>query len=207
VRKVEEKEITPMNRFDLEAQKWDTLPRRVELAEAVVEAVRPYLKGDERVLDFGCGTGLVGLKLAPYVREVIGIDLSKKMVEEFNRKREKFQIPNARAYQKDIFQMEGEKFDFIVSSMTLHHIGELEKLSSQFARLSPKIGIADLVTEDGSFHTRGVDDVAHFGFSPSQLVEIFSPYYPRLEYKIIHTIQKHKPFPVFLLYGERKESR
>ena len=80
------------NRFDLEALTWDDLPRRVNLAKAVVKNILSYLKGDEKVLEFGCGTGLVGLNIAPFVKELIGIDISQKMVEKFNEKAKKFNL-------------------------------------------------------------------------------------------------------------------
>ena len=66
-----------MNRFDIEALTWDDLPRRVNLAKSVVKNILSYLKGDETVLDFGSGSGLVGLNIAPFVKKVIGVDTSK----------------------------------------------------------------------------------------------------------------------------------
>ena len=57
--------------FDSRAAQWDNLPRRVALANAVVEAIiqeadpQPTM----RMLDYGAGTGLVTLGLLPLVRE------------------------------------------------------------------------------------------------------------------------------------------
>ena len=184
-----------MNRFDIEALTWDDLPRRVELAKAVVENIAPYLKGDERVLDVGCGTGLVGLNIAPFVKEVVGIDTSKKMVEKFNQKAKKLNL-NALALCKDIFEV-NEKFDVVISSMTIHHIKDIKKLSNKLLEITNTVFIADLVKEDGTFHSRGNDDVEHFGFSKDELENYFNKW--KMEYKIIHTIKKHKNFPVFLI--------
>jgi len=184
-----------MNRFDIEALTWDDLPRRVELAKAVVKNIAPYLKGDERVLDVGCGTGLVGLNIAPFVKEVVGIDTSKKMVEKFNQKAKKLNL-NALALCKDIFEV-NEKFDVVISSMTIHHIKDIKKLSNKLLEITNTVFIADLVKEDGTFHSRGNDDVEHFGFSKDELKNYFNKW--KMEYKIIHTIKKHKNFPVFLI--------
>jgi SAM-dependent methyltransferase len=192
-----------VERFNIEALHWDALPRRVELAKAVVRETLPRLTGEERVLDFGAGTGLVGLNLAPFVREVVGIDTSEKMVEQFNLKAKKLNFPNSRALHRDIFQLEGE-FDFIVSSMTLHHIPDLPRVAEKIAQLAPRFGIADLVVEDGSFHTRGNQDVYHFGFTDEQLFKIFAPYFKNLEFRVIHTVRKERGYPIFYLYGERK---
>jgi len=184
-----------MNRFDIEALTWDDLPRRVELAKAVVNNIIYYLKGDERVLDFGCGTGLVGLNIAPFVKEVVGIDTSKKMVEKFNQKAKKLNL-NALALCKDIFEV-NEKFDVVISSMTIHHIKDIKKLSDKLFEITNTVFIADLVKEDGTFHSRGNDDVEHFGFSEDELKDYFNSW--KMEYKIIHTIKKYKDFPVFLI--------
>ena len=183
------------SRFDKDAITWDDLPRRVNLAKTVVENIKPHLKKTDRVLEFGCGTGLVGINLAPYVKEVIGIDTSKKMVEKFNEKAKKLNL-NAKAYQKDIFEIDS-KFDVVVSSMTLHHIKDIKALNKKLQEITNKAFLADLVKEDGTFHTRGNDDVYHFGFSKEELKKYFDGW--EMEYKTIHTVKKHKDFPIFLI--------
>ncbi|WP_456480116.1 class I SAM-dependent methyltransferase [Nautilia sp.] len=185
----------PATRFDKDAITWDELPRRVNLAKSVVRNIIPHLKGNEKVLEFGCGTGLVGLNIAPFVKSVLGIDTSAKMVEKFNEKAKKLNL-NAKAFQKDIFEMD-EKFDIVISSMTLHHIKEIKSLAEKLYTVSDKVFLADLVKEDGTFHTRGNDDVEHFGFEKDELKEYFKKW--KMEYKIIHIIKKHRDFPVFLI--------
>jgi SAM-dependent methyltransferase len=39
------------------------------------------LKGDERVLDFGCGSGRIAYWIAPRVKEVIGLEVTPGMIE------------------------------------------------------------------------------------------------------------------------------
>ncbi|NPA10693.1 MAG: class I SAM-dependent methyltransferase [Epsilonproteobacteria bacterium] len=185
-----------MNRFDLEALTWDDLPRRVNLAKDVIKEIAPNFSGSEKVLDLGCGTGLVGLNIAPFVKEVIGIDTSKGMVEKFNQKAKKLNL-NAKAIQQDIFDV-NEKFDAVISSMTIHHIKDINALSNKLKQITNQVFIADLCKEDGSFHTQGNDDVWHFGFEKDELKDYFKEW--QMEYKIIHTIQKHKPFDVFLIH-------
>ena len=186
-----------MNRFDKEALSWDDLPRRVELAKAVVREVKDKLKKGDKVLDFGCGTGLVGLNLAPFVKEVVGIDTSLKMVERFNEKAKLLNL-NAKAFKKDIFEVD-EVFDVAVSSMTIHHIKDLNALSMKLQNIANKIFIADLCKEDGTFHDHGNEGVEHFGFLKEELFEIFRDF--DLEYRVIHTIKKgeNREYPVFLL--------
>jgi len=189
------KKLNFKNRFDKDALTWDDLPRRVNLAKAVVKNIIPHLNGNEKALEFGCGTGLVGINTAPFVKKLIGIDTSAKMVEKFNEKTQKISI-NAKAYQKDIFEIR-ENFDIVISSMTLHHIKDIKTLSKKLSEITNVCYLADLVKEDGSFHTRGNEDVEHFGFDVDELKSYFKEW--KMAYKIIHTIKKHKDFPVFLV--------
>ena len=189
-----------MNRFDLDALRWDDLPRRVNLAKDVVKHITPHLKRHEKVLEFGCGTGLVGLNTAPFVKELIGIDTSAQMVKRFNEKAKKLNL-NAIAYKKDIFEI-NEKFDLIISSMTLHHIQDIKSLSKKLYKITDACFLADLCKENGTFHTRGNEDVYHFGFSRKELEEYFIDW--NIEFKIIHLVKKHKHFPVFLIKMTKK---
>ena len=59
----------------------------------VADRLRLYVRPDDRVLDVGCGMGRVMRPLAPYCREISGIDVSPRMVKlarEFLRG-----VPNA----------------------------------------------------------------------------------------------------------------
>lgn len=53
------------------------------------------IDGRQRVLDVGCGPGVLALELAPYVAKVIGIDPDAGMLEEARRRATKLGITNA----------------------------------------------------------------------------------------------------------------
>ena len=69
--------------FDEAAKNWDSEPRRVALMKAIGEAILRDAKpaSNMDVLDYGCGTGLIGLFLLPHVRSVTGTDNSPGMLE------------------------------------------------------------------------------------------------------------------------------
>ncbi|WP_299951705.1 methyltransferase domain-containing protein [uncultured Ruegeria sp.] len=52
----------------------------------------------KRVLDFGCGTGLLAERIAPHVAEVVAVDTSENMIAVLNAKN----LPNVRAVHGDI---------------------------------------------------------------------------------------------------------
>ncbi|MBN1538176.1 MAG: class I SAM-dependent methyltransferase [Anaerolineales bacterium] len=39
------------------------------------------MKPEYSVLDFGCGTGIITIELAQYVKSILAIDISKNMIE------------------------------------------------------------------------------------------------------------------------------
>jgi ubiquinone/menaquinone biosynthesis C-methylase UbiE len=91
----------------------------------------------------------------------------------------------------------------IVSSMTLHHIKDLKDIFQKFYNILKDggfIAIADLKTEDGTFHSNN-DGVFHFGFKKEELFEILEEIgFKNLDFQTINTIKKpHKEFEVFLL--------
>lgn len=74
--------------------RFDSLPhhQRVKLLLAEAFAKKMEWTGVRwnsdrtRVLDYGCGSGLISQILAPYVKQVIGVDPSEAMVMEYNHK-------------------------------------------------------------------------------------------------------------------------
>lgn len=193
-----------MNSFDHKAKEWDKLPLRVQNALKIAKAIkkRVHLNKEMEVIDFGVGTGLLGFEIAREVKKVYGIDTSKKMLEELEAKnRHDLAIePIFADITKEPFPL---KVDGIVSSMTLHHIEDLESFFETIKKnLKPGgfIAIADLESEDGSFHSDNTG-VHHFGFDEKKLKEIVqNAGFKDIAFETIHTISKpHKDFPVFLL--------
>ncbi len=204
-----------MNKFDKAALTWDENTLRVELAKNIAKGIieNVPIKSDMKVLDFGCGTGLLSFFILPYIKEVIGVDSSLKMVEVFNKKAKDNNIENAKAYH---FDLEKEKlkedFDLIVSSMVFHHIEDIEKiLKSLYYHLkdSGYIAIADLVKEDGSFHDDN-DGVVHFGFDVESLTSLFEKLgFKDVKSDIVYTVKKQREkgerdYPIFLIVGKKE---
>ena len=84
--------------FDKEAAAWDEVPARVRLANDIVAAISDEiaLTSNMDVLDFGCGTGLLTLRLQPVVRSITGVDSSQGMINVLNAKIDKQKLPNVR---------------------------------------------------------------------------------------------------------------
>jgi ubiquinone/menaquinone biosynthesis C-methylase UbiE len=74
--------------FDSKAKTWDQHQYRVERAQVVAKAIESKipLSQVKTALDFGCGTGLLGLNLADKVGHIVLSDTSPGMIEQVNRK-------------------------------------------------------------------------------------------------------------------------
>ncbi len=127
--------------FDEMADSFDEHLQRLEyrapelLASAVAAGVgKP--NGSLQVLDAGCGTGLCGPWLRPYARQLIGVDLSPRMIE---RARTRGDYDELAVAELTAFLAERTAvYDLIVSADTLVYFGQLEPvLTAAAAALRP----------------------------------------------------------------------
>jgi SAM-dependent methyltransferase len=87
------------------------------------EALRRFLGPGARVLDIGCGTGRVMEHLAPWCREVHGIDISKRMAEAGRERLA--HLPNVFFHHSngyDLAGFEDGSFDLVYSIVALQHM-------------------------------------------------------------------------------------
>ena len=89
-----------MNRFDNVAKDWESKPSRVQIAKSSVDNIIEIvdLKPNFKILDYGCGTGLVGFGLSNETNTVIGMDYSIGMVETFNETAKELGFTNEEIY-------------------------------------------------------------------------------------------------------------
>jgi len=74
--------------FDKAAAQWDANPGQVKLANKIADAIirEGSLEPTMNALDFGCGTGLVTLRLQPLLKSILGVDSSQGMLGALQRK-------------------------------------------------------------------------------------------------------------------------
>jgi ubiquinone/menaquinone biosynthesis C-methylase UbiE len=166
--------------FDKEAASWDENPGRVKLAQDVANAISKQINLTPKmnVLDFGCGTGLLTLKIQPFVRSITGVDSSQGMLDIFNMKAAKLKLNRVNAVLIDLDKGDilTGNYNLVLSNMTLHHIKKNEPLFNQFYNITAPGGylcIADLDMDNGKFHNDNTG-VFHFGFSRTSLRKIFT---------------------------------
>lgn len=200
-----------MSRFDELALEWDKKKERVENARKIGEAVASSvpLSKDMTVMDFGAGTGLLTLYIQPYVRKIYAIDNSEGMLSVLKEKIESAGIDNIIPVLKDLEKDEFEEnfYDLIISSMTLHHIKNVETFLKKIYRALKKGGylaVADLEKEDGTFHDDNTG-VYHYGFDKDYIERVFKETgFKDVNVKTVNKIKKNdREYGVFLVVGRK----
>ena len=190
--------------FKDKADGWDKGSTRVNGAIVIADAIKSRIKLDStmKIMDFGVGTGLLGFEIAKIVSKVTGVDTSLSMIDKLKEKNTS--KLNIEPCHVDIVKNPlDKKFDGIISSMTLHHVENLELFFKTIYKNLNKngfISIADLESEDGTFHSNN-DGVFHFGFDEKKLLTLVeSCGFKDARFENINTINKvHRDFGVFLL--------
>ncbi len=209
-------------KFNREAAEWDANPQRravaLSVAKAIITATNPAKTKD--ALEFGCGTGLLSMEIAPLVKRLFAIDTSHEMLAVLNEKIRTSGIENIETSCTNLSSpsdtdLNNKSFELIYSSMTLHHIddtaGFLNRLSTL---LSPggTVALADLDVEDGLFHDDPLEKV-HHGFDRSKLAALLNG--AGLEVKSFETIYTFNKtnragisaaYPIFLVTATKAES-
>ena len=204
-----------MNMFDEKAVDWDDDPMKVKISHDFVAALTDAVKLDKgmRVLEFGCGTGIVAMELAGKVGSIAAVDTSAGMLGVLRKKIDASGVGNIEAMGADLLTEKPFKggFDVIYSSMVLHHVADYEKVLAYFYEiLNPGgvVAIADLDDEDGSFHS---EKSAHVhpgfdraGFKGSLTRTGFSELQDRTAFHIERQKEEGvRQYPVFLITARK----
>ncbi|EFQ97338.1 hypothetical protein MGYG_00377 [Nannizzia gypsea CBS 118893] len=129
-----------------------------------------------RMLDYACGAGSMTRALLSHVSEVIGIDISQNMVEEYNKNITALGLPADKMFAKkgnllsekpseEFSEPEYFNFDLVIIGFALHHFeSPAFAMKRLVERLAPG-GI--LVVLDFTEHTLKVEEgVTASGFGP-----------------------------------------
>jgi 2-polyprenyl-3-methyl-5-hydroxy-6-metoxy-1,4-benzoquinol methylase len=203
-----------LSEFDNRAGDWDKNQMHIRRSEAIATELinRVPLTKNMTALEFGAGTGLLSFILKDHFTEIIMIDNSQEMVRVTESKITVSGNQNMKALWIDLENDDFTgQYDIVYTQMVLHHVDNIDLIFSKFKTLIKPGGylaIADLYSEDGSFH--GDRFTGHKGFDTDQLTRqlevigfgniVIKPCF------IIHRENEKAEFqdyPVFLLTANR----
>ncbi len=200
--------------FDSKARQWDDNPvfreRGLKIADAIRQAVP--LHRSMSALDYGCGTGLLSFPLKDELGTILLADSSSGMLEVVAEKIAAQGVINMTPVKLDLLiePPPAQRFDLIVSAMTLHHVPDTNHILHIFHDLLQPGGtlcIADLDQEDGSFHGPEID--VHHGFDRADLSQRAAQAgFADIQFQTVFCIAKEqvtgtRDYPVFLMTARR----
>ncbi len=200
-------------RFDKAAPGWDT-ERRAARAHAVALQMRAAIPPGGSGMEYGCGTGLVGLSLSDHFSSLLLMDASPGMIEAARGKLGQPQYAHVRACVGDLMAgyRPAECYDAIIHAMVLHHIRDTAgALAALHALLSPggTLCFADIDEEDGSFHADDPAFDGHNGFRQPALralmrEQMFVNVRSHTFYRDIRMAAgREAPYSLFLMTGSK----
>jgi len=167
-----------LDRFNAMAAEWDDNSMRAGIARAVAAAIADTLplRADMQALEYGCGTGLVSVLLAPRLGHIVAADVAPAMLDVLDTKCRAAGLAHIETRRLDLTAdpLPAERFDLIFSSMTLHHIEDVPAVLQSLAGLLKPGGwlaLADLDREDGGFHGGPMPGVFHLGFERAWVMD------------------------------------
>ncbi|MEA4891928.1 MAG: methyltransferase domain-containing protein [Peptococcaceae bacterium] len=159
--------------FQQMARRYDT-EDRIKTAKVIANEIRGQLGNTQGkcALDYGCGTGLIGLALADLFETMYLIDAAPQMIEQVQKKIEEAHISTAVALCQD-FSAESPtklKFDYIFMSQVLLHIRDIFLILRQMFRILKKDGYLIIVDFDKNEDV--ISDKVHHGFEQRQVIQL-----------------------------------
>lgn len=144
----------------------------------------------EKALDFGCGVGRLVFPIAERAKNVVGIDISEKMLETAEANAGDLNFENVEFFQTgDFFEKNTERFDLIHSTIVFQHI-------------KPKTGLDIFERLVGFLNKNGMGVVQFVYENPSPKIEALRFKFYRdipVLYRIRNFIKKSRQ-PLFPMY-------
>lgn len=199
-----------MTDFNSAARTWDSNNIHVQRSEAIALNLlaRIQLKPEMVALEFGAGTGILSFMLADRLGSITMMDSASEMVAVMQEKVDAAGDTNLKPVLFDLTAQpyDNGPFNLIFSQMALHHVADTQSIIQQFHSLLDEGGtlaIADLYTEDGSFHGEGFD--GHNGFDATDLeVQMKKAGFQSVQTETCFTMQKGgASYPIFLIIASK----
>jgi ubiquinone/menaquinone biosynthesis C-methylase UbiE len=163
------------DKFEMIAKMYDT-PERIQIAKVSSDAIREYLVDakSKNAIDFGCGTGLVGMNLLNDFHSMLFLDTSQNMINQIKQKISDFNFQNVDTLCFD-FEKEGLsdlRADYIFMAQVLLHIDDVEFVLSRLFDVLNEGG--HLLIVDYNKNENIVSDIVHNGFNQVELTDIMT---------------------------------
>ncbi|MBN2048899.1 MAG: class I SAM-dependent methyltransferase [Spirochaetales bacterium] len=114
-----------------------------------VSLTRRYLKKESRLLDYGCGTGIITNQIASDVQGITAIDISDQMIRNAAGKAEELKITNIDYLTAGLSdeRIRSGSYDTITAFNVLYFVKDVKTLLRRFYDMLPDGGLFLSVTD------------------------------------------------------------
>ncbi len=163
------------DKFEMIANVYDT-PERIKIAKISSDAIREFIfeTKSKKAIDFGCGTGLVGVNLLNDFSSILFLDTSQNMISQIRLKVADLNIQNADTLCFD-FEMDNLSdlhADYIFMAQVLLHISDTGLILSRLYNVLNEGGHLLIVDFNKNEHI--VSDMVHNGFDQIELAKLMT---------------------------------
>ena len=130
--------------WDKIAQRYSKRPIADEAAyQKKLQVTREYFQPEMEVLELGCGTGSTTITHAPYVKHILAIDSSSKMIEIAQDKADAKNVENVtfRRSTIDEFSVSDQTLDAVLGLSILHLLDNKENVIAKVNKMLKPGGI------------------------------------------------------------------
>ena len=144
------------------------------------------------ILHLGCGTGLSGIEFKPLAKQLIGIDLSEKMIAHAKQKNiyDQLHVSDINAYLEN----HHENYDLIIAADVFVYIGDLATVFKLCKRRLKDQGLFAFSVEKEEGNHYHLQDTARFAHSEHYIQSLAKEMGYRIEMQstIIARLQEDK---------------
>lgn len=180
------------DKFEMIANNYDTA-ERIQIAKISSDAISEYLVDtkDKTAIDFGCGTGLVGMTLLNDFKSILFLDTSQNMINQVKKKLSRFNLLNADTlcfdFEKD--NLLDLRTDYIFMAQVLLHIDDYKEVLYKLYDVLNMGG--HLIIVDFDKNDNIASDMVHNGFNQEKLIkDMLSIGYKNIQSKTFYSGSK-----------------
>ena len=122
--------------------------QNMEQHDRTVERSVAYLTPEAQVLEVGCGTGTIAMRLAPHAGQVLATDLSGALLDIGRERQSEKGVKGVTFAQHGIMDLPEGQFDMVAAYNLLHLIEDFDGAVGQLAARVKPGGV--LVTKTGA---------------------------------------------------------
>lgn len=163
------------NIFDLTAENYAEIVPACRFCQFLTLMHELDLNGDEKILDVGCGPGVLTVEIAKRLKAgcITGLDLSDNMLRLAEKLAKEHLVENVRFEKGDALNLHfpKETFDVVISTSVFHWVKDPKKFLLELHRVLKKGGKLGLTS-------RGPDSYREFWHAFEAVAKRYPEYFP-----------------------------